>query len=162
MQWSKWAAMASVAVLGACGGGESKPQSTTAQPPAAAPAAPATTGAPITGKTVVVQMIGDTEKGQYRFDPAEVTLKQGDGIRFDGVSGGPHNVAFDAAQLAPDAKAALTANMPSQDLGELSGKLVNNGESYTISFANVPAGTYTAHCTPHLAMNMKLKITVTK
>jgi plastocyanin len=76
------------------------------------------------------------------------------------VSGGPHNVAFDPATLSPEAKTALTANMPEQ-AGELSGKmLLNANEEYTVSFAGVPAGTYDFHCTPHLAMNMKGKITI--
>ena len=34
------------------------------------------------------------------------------------------------------------------------------GEGATISFANIPAGTYPFNCTPHLAMNMKGTITV--
>jgi len=76
------------------------------------------------------------------------------------VSGGPHNVAFDATTLSAAAKTVLMANMPEQ-AGELSGKmLLNADESYTMSFAGVPAGTYDYHCTPHLAMNMKGKITV--
>ena len=54
----------------------------------------------------------------------------------------------------------LLANVPEQ-AGELSGKmLLNAGESYTISFAGVPAGTYEFLCTPHLAMNMKGKVTI--
>jgi plastocyanin len=116
--------------------------------------------APITGTTHEVKMIGD-DKG-YRYEPAELTIKQGDGIKFTMVSGGPHNVAFDAATIAADAKTALLANMPEQQ-GELSSKmLLNADETYTISFAGVPAGTYDFFCTPHLAMNMKGKVTVTQ
>lgn len=151
-------------VLGACGGGEKAPAADSAAaapaaeaaPAAAAPAAPGAM-APITGQTVTVKMVGD-EKG-YRFEPAEITIKAGDGIKFEMVSGGPHNVAFDPATVGA-AKAALMANMPEQ-MGELSGKMmINAGESYTISFAGVPAGSYDFHCTPHLAMNMKGKVIV--
>ena len=114
--------------------------------------------APITGKTVEVKMIGD-DKG-FRFEPADVTIKQGDGVKFVFVNGGPHNVAFDAATLSPEAKAALIANMTDQQT-ELSSKyLMNEGDAVTVSFAGVPAGTYNYVCTPHLAMNMKGKITV--
>ena len=126
----------------------------------AAEAAPAAAGAmaPITGQTVEVKMIGDGTG--YRFEPAEITIKQGDGIKFIMVSGGPHNVAFDPAAVPAAAKAQLSANMPEQ-VGELSGKmLLTAGESYTISFAGIAPGTYDYHCTPHLAMNMKGKITV--
>jgi plastocyanin len=151
-------------VLGACGGGDKAPAADSAAP-AAAPAAEAPAAAPaaggaaaITGTTHEVKMIGDGQG--YRFEPADLTIKAGDGIKFTMVSGGPHNVAFDPATLPAAAKTALMANMPEQ-AGELSGKmLLNANETYTISFAGVPAGTYDYHCTPHLAMNMKGKITV--
>lgn len=152
-------------LLGACGGGDKAATDSAAAPAAdtaaaAAPAAAPATGAmaPITGTTHTVNMVGDGQG--YRFEPAEITIKQGDGIKFVMVSGGPHNVAFDPATIPAEAKTALLANMPEQ-AGELSGKmLLNANEEYTVSFANVPAGTYDYHCTPHLAMNMKGKITV--
>ncbi len=149
-------------VLGACGGGDSAPADTAAAAPAAAPAAEAAAApaapAAISGTTHEIKMVGDGQG--YRFEPAELTIKAGDGIKFTMISGGPHNVAFDGATMAAEAKAALVANMPEQQ-GELSGKMMlNAGETYTVSFANVPAGTYDYFCTPHLAMNMKGKITV--
>jgi plastocyanin len=78
------------------------------------------------------------------------------------VSGGPHNVAFDPAEITAAAKPQLMANMQNQ-MSELSGPLLQNaGEDYTISFANVPPGTYNYFCTPHLAMNMRGVITITQ
>ena len=157
-------AASAVIVLGACGGGDkAKADSagaSTAAPPAMAPEAPAMAGAmsPITGTTHEVKMRGDATG--YRFEPAEITVKAGDGIKFTFVDGGPHNVAFDPAAFPAAAKSQMMANMPEQ-VGEMSGKmLLAAGESYTISFGGIPAGTYEAHCTPHLAMNMKMKITV--
>jgi len=151
-------------VLGACGGGDKAKTDSAAAPAAEAAAAPAAAPAaagamaPITGTTHEIKMIGD-EKG-YRFEPAELTIKAGDGVKFVMVTGGPHNVAFDAAAVPAAAKAQLLANMPEQQ-GELSGKmLITAGEAYTISFGGIAAGTYEFHCTPHLAMNMKGKITV--
>jgi len=115
-------------------------------------------GAPITGQTVEIRMIGDGEG--YRFEPAEVTIRQGDGVKFIMTSGGPHNVAFEAAGLSAEAKAQLLLNMPEQT-GELSGRiLLDADETYLISFAGVPAGTYEFHCLPHRLMNMKGKIIV--
>ena len=38
--------------------------------------------------------------------------------------------------------------------------LMNPNEEYTISFGGVKPGMYEFHCTPHLAMNMKGKVTV--
>jgi plastocyanin len=165
MRFLGFAIVGSAIVLGACGGGE-KPADTTAvvtpapdtTAAATTPAAPAGAAAPITGVTHEVKMVGD-DKG-YRFEPADITVKAGDGIKFIMVSGGPHNIAFDPATIPADVKPQLSANMPSQQ-GELSSPLFSNpNESYTISFANVKPGQYPYHCTPHLAMNMKGTITV--
>ena len=162
------------ALLAACGGGTKNADTTSAAAPAAsqpAAGASASASAPAggaaagtgtaqaaTGKTWEVKMVGD-EKG-YRFEPADVTVKQGDGIKFVMVSGGPHNAAFDPATVPANAKAQLSANMPNQ-MSELNGPLlVNPNEAYTISFAKVPPGKYDYHCTPHLAMGMKGTITV--
>ena len=163
------ALVASAVVLGACGGGEKKeeapaaaaPAATSAATSAAAPAAVATAGgaAPVTGATIEVKMIGD-EKG-YRFEPAVVKAKTGDAIKFVFISGGPHNVAFDAATIPADVKAQLDANFGTNKMAELSSNMMMNaGESVTISLGGIKAGTYDFHCTPHLAMNMKGKLTV--
>jgi plastocyanin len=159
MRFSKVAVIAGAFALVGCGGGDSTPEATQtpATPPAAAPTA---TGAPITGKTEVVQMIQNADATQFMFSPATLTIKAGDGIRFDSVSGAPHNVGFDMATVPDAAKAVLVANMPNQELGELQSKMMNNGESLTISFANVPPGTYKINCTPHLAMGMVMTVTV--
>jgi plastocyanin len=154
--------------LAACGGGDKAaatdsaaapaPEATPATTPAvdsaaAAPAAGA--AAAITGTTHVVKMTGD-----YKFEPADITIKAGDGIKFVLVAGGPHNIAFDAATLPAAVAAQLKANMPEQ-MADLSGKmLINPNEEYTISFAGVAPGTYEYNCTPHLAMGMKAKVTV--
>lgn len=131
--------------------------------PAAAsttPAAGASAAAPATGKTVEVKMIGD-EKG-YRFEPASITVKAGNAIKFTNVTGGPHNVGFDPAKVPAPVQAQLGANMPGDhSMGPLeSPLLLQPNEAYTISFAKIPAGTYDIHCTPHLALGMKGTVTV--
>jgi plastocyanin len=103
-------------------------------------------------------MLGD-EKG-YRFEPANITVKQGDAIKFTMVSGGPHNVAFDPAAIPAGGKDQLNANIPNQASELSSQMLMNANENVTISFAGVAPGAYNYHCTPHLAMNMKGVITV--
>lgn len=159
----------SAAVLGACAGGDQSNADTvavatdtaavaTAAPAATTPAATGTTAA-VTGTTHEVKMVGDA-KG-YRFEPANITVKSGDGIKFVTVSGGPHNVAFDPAAIPADVKPQLDANMGPDKMGELSSAMkMNPGEAITISFANIKAGTYPFHCTPHLAMGMKGMVTV--
>ena len=172
MRFYGLALAASAVVLSACAGGEKNaadtttvavdttaaPATTTPAPTTAAPTAATGTMAPITGTTHEVKMIGDA-KG-YRFEPANITVKAGDGIKFVVVSGGPHNVAFDPATI-PDVKSQLDANMGSDKMGELSSALkMNPGDAVTISFANIKPGKYPYHCTPHLAMGMKGEITV--
>ena len=121
------ALISSAVVIGACGGGEQKPDAKAAQTPAPAaavtPAAPVVAGtpAPITGKTVEIKMINDASG--YKFEPANVTIKTGDALRFVVVGGGPHNVAFDGTKLPADVKAQLDANFGADKMAELSSNL---------------------------------------
>lgn len=169
MRFNGLVLVAAIAALGACGGGEKKADTTgaaTSQPAAgttsgaaggAAGAAAATgTAAQVTGTWHEVKMLGD-EKG-YRFEPADITIKAGDGVRWTMVSGGPHNVAFQ--NVAGAAKNQLSANMPNQISDLSSPMLLNPNEKYEVSFANVPAGKYDYICTPHIATGMKGSVTV--
>ncbi len=173
------ALLASAAVLGACGGEKpavdtaaanaaaasaTTPAATTPAATTPAPAAGAVAAIPATGATHEVKMIGDATG--YKFEPADVTVKAGDAVKFIMISNGPHNVAFTGIADAA-VKAQLDANMPATSssgatkLGELSGPLLMTAnEGYTISFAGIPVGKYDFNCTPHLAMNMKGSITV--
>jgi plastocyanin len=164
MRFNALALVASAIVLGACGGGNDAGTSGDTPAPAPGGAAGGTAGgaaatpAPITGTTHVVNMVGD-DKG-YRFEPANIPIKAGDGIRFVSVSIPPHNVGFDPALIPDDVEGQLNANMP-ETMAPLEGKMLATvGESYTVSFANIKPGTYRVHCTPHRPMNMYGTITV--
>ncbi len=166
MRFNGLALVAGAMAIVACSGGDKNAQQTTTTTDSAAAPATTTTAtttgtssaamAPITGKTVEVKMIGDGTT--YKFDPANVTIKQGDGIKWVMVSGGPHNVAF--VDTPAPAQAQLSANMPNQMKELTSPMMMTPNETYTVSFANVPAGTYNYHCEPHAAMGMKGSITV--
>jgi plastocyanin len=171
MRFYGLAVLAGVAVLVACADGDKRADDTAAVAvntsaivsagETTSPGTPVVTGtmAPITGTTHEVKMVGDA-KG-YRFEPANITVKQGDGIKWIVVSGGPHNVAFDPATIPPDVRPQLDANMGSDKMGELSTNMkMNPGESIRISFGNIKPGQYSYHCTPHLALGMKGIITV--
>ncbi len=156
-------------LLAACGGGDQAAKTTDA-PAADMPAAgsPGMTGSEtagaaqaITGTIHEVKMLINANQ-QYVYEPAEITVKQGDGIKFAMVSGGPHNVAFDATLLPADVKSQLMANMPNQAAELMGPMMLTEGEDYTISFAGVAPGTYEYFCTPHLAMGMRGKVTVTQ
>ena len=155
---------ASILVLGACAGGDTANEGTTdTAATAATPTPPAgggqgTAGAAITGTTHEVRMLLDGQT--YKFDPANLTIKQGDGVKWLMVSGGPHNVAFDPAKVPDDVESVLSANMPNQMMPLSSPYMTQPTESYTISFAGVKAGTYDYVCTPHVMMGMTGKITV--
>ena len=175
MRFYGFAVAVGVLSFGACAGGEQKPgdtthvavdtsaastTTTTATTTSGTPSSSgAVTMAPITGTTKTVNMVGDA-KG-YRFEPANFTVKQGDGVKFVVVSMGPHNVAFDPATIPAAVRPQLDANMGSDKMSELSSNMkMNPGESVTISFGKIPPGKYPYHCTPHLALNMKGVITV--
>lgn len=155
------ALLSGVVLLGACGGGESQNAATDS----AAMAAPAVTPAPTGAMTAVaptgtiheVRMVGDATG--YRYEPASITVKPGDGIKFINVSGGPHNVAFDPATIPADQKDQLFANMPNSMDGS-SPIFTTPNEEWVLSLGNIKPGKYPFHCTPHLAMNMKGEITV--
>ena len=171
MRFSAFAFAASALVLAACGGEKGGNADSTAMTAdsagmtpgaapmgAAAPAAGTATAAPATGTTHVVNMVGDAQG--YRFDPANLTVKQGDAVRFVMVSGGPHNVAFDEAGIPAAGKDQLAANIPNPAAPLSSQMVMNPNEEIVISFANVAPGAYNYNCTPHLAMGMKGVITV--
>ena len=166
MRFNGVALVASVVVLGACGGdkaAETKAPEAAPAPAAAAPAAgtaAAGTAMPITGKTWEVKMVGDA-KG-YRFEPANITAKVGDGVKFTVESMGPHNVAFNVALIPAASKGQLDANFGTDRMGELSSGLkMNPGDAFTLSLGGLKPGKYEFNCTPHLAMNMKGVLTIT-
>jgi plastocyanin len=108
--------------------------------------------------TVTVQMIGSS--AGYKFDPSNLTIKTGDVVKFVVQSGGPHNVSFDPQGVPAGAAAVLQKNMTGQ-MGPLTGPMVvNPGDSYSVSFAGAPAGTYHFFCLPHQSLNMTGIITV--
>ena len=167
MRFNAMALVASAIVLGACGGGG---EAGTTDSPNAAGTTPAggtaggaaatgtATAMPITGTTHEVKMILDGNS--YRFDPANIEVKQGDGIRFTTVSGQPHNFGFDPANIPDDVEPQLRANMPPGSTDLESPYQNAPGESHTLSLAGIKPGEYPFHCQPHLALGMTGKLTV--
>lgn len=163
MQFKGVALVASAILFAACGGG-SDAEATSDMAPAETPAAttPATGDvayAAPTGTTHEIKMVGDDQG--YRFEPANLTIKSGDAVKFVAVSGFPHNVVFEGTSLSDAVRNQLDANFGDQRMAPLTSNMyLNPNESVTVSFANIPAGTYSFNCTPHLAMNMRGVITV--
>jgi plastocyanin len=160
MQIKGLALIASAFIFAACGGSDAAPPADTATPAADAAATGTAAYAAPTGTTHEVKMLINAA-GAYVFEPANLTIKSGDAVKFIAISGFPHNVAFDGVGLAANVRAQLDANFGTARAMELSTPMyMTANESATISFANIPAGTYNFNCTPHLAMNMKGTITV--
>jgi plastocyanin len=132
------------------------PGTTPAATPGTTPSAAAAAAA--TGATHDVQMVGDATG--YHFNPATLTIKRGDAVRWTNVSGGPHNVTFWPDSIPAGAQAQLSANMPGTTAPLTGPLMLTPNQTYTVSFANVPAGTYKYYCTPHLALGMKAVIQV--
>lgn len=166
------AILVAASALAACGGSKKSGNSdttVTAMPANSAaagsmsPTTPAGTSAAgaaatVTGKMTDVKMVGDA-KG-YRFEPANFTVKVGDGARFTNVSGGPHDVTFWSDSIPAGVATQLNANMPNV-MAPLTGPLLTTpNETYTVSFAGLKPGVYHYYCTPHLALGMTGTITV--
>jgi plastocyanin len=142
-------------VLAACGGEKKAEDQQATSTPEQAPAQAAPAG---TGATHDVNMV--LEGSKYIYQPAELTIKAGDVVRFHNVSGGPHNVSFWGDSIPKGAADPLKAGMPDQ-MAPLEGPLLTEPSStYQVTFAGVPTGEYKFYCLPHLALGMKGKLTV--
>ena len=151
-------------VLAACGGEKkAEDQSTTTATPETPAAAPAAAPAPggeaaAGGGNHDVNMVLDGSN--YKFDPAELTIKPGDVVTFHNKSGGPHNVSFWADSIPAGGADVLKAGMADQ-MAPLEGPLLTEQDAvYKVAFTGTPAGEYKFYCLPHLALGMHGKISV--
>jgi plastocyanin len=141
------------AALMACGGEKNKGGA--ADTTMAAAPAPAAAGA-----THDVNMV--LEGTTYKFVPNDLTIKVGDKVVFHNVSGGPHNVKFWPDSIPAGAQTVIEPQLPDPIETLSSALLVDPNATLSISFANAPVGEYKFTCTPHMAMAMHGKITVTQ
>lgn len=150
------ALLTTVVAIGAlaCGGKGDQNQSQQSAPPAA-PAASMAASGPV----VEVKMTGNGST-HAAFEPSSLKIAPGTTVRFINVAGGPHNIAFWQDSIPSGGAAALNANMKNT-VDNLSGPfLTQANETYDVSFANAPKGTYKGFCTPHQTLGMKIAITV--
>jgi len=144
------------AMLAACGGGD-KPAADGAAtdngaapaPAAEAPAATAPAAAPAAqGNVVEVHMTTSPDGASGHFEPATVTVKKGDTVRFIADGKAAHNVSFPAAD-----------NVGKSNLPAPSPYVTTPGGTYELA-VNMDAGTYNFQCDPHAPMGMKGVLTV--
>ena len=162
---SKLPAIGLLVLAAACGGGDDTDQAATtdtASAPSAtptvqmdSPAAPAATaGAPVTpdagGQVHEVRMVTTQNGASGQFEPATLTVKKGDVVRWIMADGQvPHNVSFSMAQNQP---AGFTAPADSPFLTQA-------GQTHELKIDWNP-GTYNYVCMPHMATGMAGSITV--
>ena len=153
----RFALLTTVVAIGAlaCGGKKGDQNESQMSAP---PAAPASSMA-ASGAVVEVKMTGNGST-HAAFEPSSLKIAPGTTVRFTNVAGGPHNIAFWQDSVPSGGAAALNANMKNT-VDNLSGPfLTQANETYDVSFANAPKGTYKGYCTPHQTLGMHIAITV--
>lgn len=102
------------------------------------------------GRVVVVKMLDDG--GKFRFEPAEVSVKRGDTVRFVQAGSMPHNVEF-VRNTAP-------AGVDLRN-GWVGPYLAARGETYEVRIdGRFADGVYDYVCTPHAPLGMRGRIVV--
>ncbi len=94
------------------------------------------------------------DNGMLAFQPATVTIKPGDTVKWVNNKLPPHNVMFDEKKVPADAVAMV---------GELSHAklLMSPGQDVETTFPeSTPPGEYTYYCSPHRGAGMVGKIIV--
>lgn len=148
MRTRKPFAALAVVLLAACGGGGDETPKANEPAGEMAPApAPAPTASAATGDTIVVRMVTTQNGAGGQFEPAAITAKPGDVVRFVSDGGAAHNVDFTSVNPG-------VAGMPAA-----SSYVVADGQSVDVP-VTFPAGTYNFVCQPHLATPMKGVLTV--
>lgn len=113
----------------------------------------------VRGDTHTVRMLLDGEG--YRFDPAYLSVPEGDGVRFIMISGVPHNVAFDDQFIPAASRAQLVSNLTLVTGRDLAAPVITAiDSSFVISTSGLPRGDYLFYCGPHRSFNMHGVLTV--
>lgn len=101
---------------------------------------------PAAAETYTVKM--GTDSGLLQFDPAELSIKAGDTVKWVNNKLSPHNVVFDSSKV-PEATATKMSHK---------GLLFAPGESFETTFGE--SGEYPYYCEPHRGAGMVGKISV--
>ena len=159
MRFTLFTTLVAFAIV-ACGGDKksaASPAQAATPTPAGQPAA--ASAAEPAGAVVEVKMTGNGTS-VAAFEPSKLTIKPGTVVRFINVSGGPHDVAFYADSVPKGGAEALKKGMPNA-MGDLMGPfLTQPNEKYDVTFTGAPAGVYRGYCLPHVALGMRIAITV--
>jgi plastocyanin len=106
---------------------------------------------PAAAETYTVKMGADN--GMLKFDPPTLAIQQGDTVKFVNNKLPPHNIIFDDKTI-PGGSKELSTKLSHDQL------MFSPGESYEVTFSDVPSGDYTYYCAPHRGAGMVGKVTV--
>ena len=104
----------------------------------------------------------NVEKEIYEFNPARVSVRPGDIVKFRTVSGAPHSIVFEGSGLTEQAHEALNGAMGRRPSDLSSPLLTQNGVEYRVVVPALPPGSYEFYCLPHRAYDMRGTLVVGK
>jgi plastocyanin len=124
-------------------------------------AAPAAAQAGTASATVhEIRLVRGEGEHTFAFVPAQVVARPGDVLLFRLVSGSPHSVVFEEADMTPAAVRAWTAALPRR-VAPLTGPiLVEQGLEYRVVVPDVEPGRYRFYSLPRLAYDMRGAVVV--
>lgn len=105
-----------------------------------------------------IRMVSDGT-GEFRFEPASVTVGRGDVVLFKAVSGAPHSVVFEGRDVSAQDRQKLNGALPRR-AGDLSSPLLTEGAEYRVVVPALTSGTYRFFCLPRRAYDMRGELTV--
>lgn len=114
-----------------------------------------------TGTVHEIRLTRGEGEHTFGFVPARVVARPGDVILFRVVSGSPHSVVFELADMTTPADARLwTAAMPRRAAPLTSPIFVESGLEYAVVVPEVTPGRYRFYSLPKLAYDMRGEIEV--
>lgn len=127
---------------------------------AAASSASAQAGS-TTGTVHEIRLVRGEGEHNFGFVPARVVARRGDVLVFRVVSGSPHSVVFEIADMdAPATVRLWTAAMPRRVAPLTSPLLVDAGLEYSVVVPDVPPGRYRFYSLPRLAYDMRGEVEI--
>jgi plastocyanin len=109
-----------------------------------------------------IRLEASSQRDVYRFSPARVTARPGDVLVFKAVSGTPHSIVFEGANLPGPVREALNGSMGRRSSDLSSPLLTPDGAEYRITVPAIPPGDYGFFCLPHRAYDMRGILRVAK
>lgn len=107
-----------------------------------------------------IRLVRGEGEHTFGFVPARVIARPGDVLLFRVVSGGPHSVVFEGADMTPEAARAWTAALPRRVAPLTSPILLEAGLEYSVVVPDVAEGRYRFHSLPRLAYGMQGEVEV--